>query len=230
MQGPEWARKPWADAALPAAVAAFDHEGSGRVVQGHPGPVLWPGRRTRGPPGAALRSRTAARRVSQARRPTAARPRRLRVRYERAGRSFYSAAAAGGAKMTPAQIAEAQRMWVRHPSGPLERFESVHQSLVLIGRFKEFLSEVDGQPHFFVADGVVGFRFDVRGIVAEQSQMICRFEQIDRHDDHFSKVSETAFQIPAFRTALATQLFQHPPDHERGGPKTSRRVTLDGLF
>ena len=40
---------------------------------------------------------------------TDARPRRLRVRYERAGRSFYSAAAAGGAKMTPAQIAEAQR-------------------------------------------------------------------------------------------------------------------------
>jgi hypothetical protein len=37
-------------------------------------------------------------------------PRRLRVRYERAGRSFYSAAAAGGAKMTAAQIAEARRM------------------------------------------------------------------------------------------------------------------------
>jgi hypothetical protein len=42
--------------------------------------------------------------------PDRACPRRLRVRYERAGRSFYSAAAAGGAKMTPAQIAEAQRM------------------------------------------------------------------------------------------------------------------------
>jgi hypothetical protein len=33
--------------------------------------------------------------------PDRAHPRRLRVRYERAGRSFYSAAAAGGAKMTP---------------------------------------------------------------------------------------------------------------------------------
>ena len=32
--------------------------------------------------------------------PLEARPRRLRVRYERAGRSLYSAAAAGGAKMT----------------------------------------------------------------------------------------------------------------------------------
>jgi hypothetical protein len=42
--------------------------------------------------------------------PDRACPRRLRVRYERAGRSFYSAAAAGGAKMTPAQIAEAQRL------------------------------------------------------------------------------------------------------------------------
>ena len=39
-----------------------------------------------------------------------ARPRRLHVRYERAGRRPYSAAAAGGAKMTPPQIAEAQRM------------------------------------------------------------------------------------------------------------------------
>jgi hypothetical protein len=39
-----------------------------------------------------------------------ARPRRPRVRYERAGRSSYSAAAAGGAKMTAAQIAEARRM------------------------------------------------------------------------------------------------------------------------
>jgi hypothetical protein len=54
--------------------------------------------------------RTAAQRVSQARRDDFARPHRLRVRYERAGRSFYSAAAAGGAKMTLAQIAESQWM------------------------------------------------------------------------------------------------------------------------
>ena len=37
-------------------------------------------------------------------------PRRLRLRYERAGRRPYSAAEAGGAKMTAAQIAEAQRL------------------------------------------------------------------------------------------------------------------------
>ena len=39
-----------------------------------------------------------------------ARPRRLRVRYERAGRSFYSAAAAGGAQDDADQIVEAQRL------------------------------------------------------------------------------------------------------------------------
>jgi hypothetical protein len=39
-----------------------------------------------------------------------ARPRRLHVRYESALRRLYLAAAAGGAKMTPDQIAEAQRL------------------------------------------------------------------------------------------------------------------------
>jgi hypothetical protein len=42
--------------------------------------------------------------------PDRARPRRLRVRYERTGRSLYSAATAGGVKMTPDQIAEVHRL------------------------------------------------------------------------------------------------------------------------
>ena len=41
---------------------------------------------------------------------SSARPRRLHVRYERAGRRPYSAVEAGGSKMTAAQIAEARRM------------------------------------------------------------------------------------------------------------------------
>jgi hypothetical protein len=48
--------------------------------------------------------------ASMRRRATDARARRLRVHYGRAGRSFYSATEAGRAKMTPDQIAEAQRM------------------------------------------------------------------------------------------------------------------------
>ena len=39
-----------------------------------------------------------------------ARPRRLRVRYERAGRRLLLGRCRGGAKMTAAQIAEARRM------------------------------------------------------------------------------------------------------------------------
>jgi hypothetical protein len=56
-------------------------------------------------------------RLKEDRRPSAlrqgadddARPRRLRVRYERAGRSFYSATAAGAARLKPAQLADAKR-------------------------------------------------------------------------------------------------------------------------
>ena len=102
-----------ADAALPAAFLAFGHVGSGRVLRGRLRPVLRPRRWTRGPPGQLLWRATSLARFSGEALSTVehhTRPRRLRVRYERAGRSFYSAAAAGGAKVTPAQLAEAQRM------------------------------------------------------------------------------------------------------------------------
>jgi hypothetical protein len=48
-----------------------------------------------------------------------ARPHRLRVRYERAGRTFYSATAAGAARLKPAQLADAKRTareWQRRNS------------------------------------------------------------------------------------------------------------------
>ena len=89
-----------ADTALPAAFIAFgQEEGSGRVGLGRLAAVLRPRRWTRGRRGGS-RSRTAAQRVSQAGAMTAPAPCRQRVRYERAGRSFHSATAAGGAKMT----------------------------------------------------------------------------------------------------------------------------------
>jgi hypothetical protein len=84
-------------------------------------PAIASGERYAGAAGSGSR-RTAAQGVSQAGRDDDARPRCLRVRYERAGRSFYSAAAAGGAKMTPAQIAEAQRM--AHEWRPKSRADS----------------------------------------------------------------------------------------------------------
>ena len=55
-------------------------------------------RKARGRRGLARGAATPAR--SQRDATEGARPRRLRVHYERAGRSFYSAAVAGGAKMT----------------------------------------------------------------------------------------------------------------------------------
>jgi hypothetical protein len=107
MQGSEWARNS-GDAALPEAFRRFGHAGSGRVCLGRLRPSCGSGEERGGrwdrlkrepSPSAFLRKGA-----------TGARPRRLRVHYERAGRSFYSATAAGGAKMRPAQIAEAQRM------------------------------------------------------------------------------------------------------------------------
>ena len=116
MQGSEWARMR-ADAALPAAFLAFGHEeGSGRgrpraswarpeaamlirASQGGNRGGRWERLKEGPPPNAFLRQGA-----------TDARPRRPRVRYERAGRRPYSAAAAGGAKRTPDQIAEARRL------------------------------------------------------------------------------------------------------------------------
>jgi hypothetical protein len=93
-----------ADGRLETPVDGLFAVGQGR--KGRPRPGCGPP--SRGPPGAAQGKPPPGAFLSRTRRH--ARPRRLRVRYERAGRSSYSAAAAGGAKMTAAQIAEARRM------------------------------------------------------------------------------------------------------------------------
>jgi hypothetical protein len=77
--------------------------------------------------GAAGAGAALGRTVSQVGAMTAPAPCRLRVRYERAGRSFYSATAAGGTKMTPAQIAEAQ------PNGARVEAEVTRRSVSVCG-------------------------------------------------------------------------------------------------
>ena len=98
------------DAALLATFRRFGHEGSCQVARGLscPSPVARAREENAGAAGSSERINRPW--LVLRRGPDRACPRRPRVRYERAGRSFYSAAAAGGAKMTPAQIAEAQRL------------------------------------------------------------------------------------------------------------------------
>ena len=116
-----------AAAALPAALLAFGHEVSGRVGLGRLAPVLRPRRWTRGPPGQLLWRATALARFSGEASSTVehhTRPRRLRVRYERAGRSFYSAAAAVGAKMTRPIFGGRPAGGPRRPQRPISPPES----------------------------------------------------------------------------------------------------------
>jgi hypothetical protein len=90
--------------------ARFGDEGSCQVARGLPCPSPVARAREENAGAAGSSERINRPWLVLRRGPDRACPRRPRVRYERAGRSFYSAAAAGGAKMTPAQIAEAQRL------------------------------------------------------------------------------------------------------------------------